>query len=127
MKDASKKKQTKDHILQEKIEKLMLILNSPETSCTFWKVNDPQVHLMGIRPVKRTTIEVINPNGFNPYDKKTEENLFKCFKIFITDSKKDNLVTEEEVKNKKDIEKNGVIYIKHHDLIYIFETVRKSS
>ena len=84
MKQSSPKKKTKDQKLQEKIDKLLFILNAPETSCTFWKVNEPNVHIMGIRPIKRTTVEVINPNGFNPYDKKTEENLFKCFKIFCS-------------------------------------------
>lgn len=127
MKEPSRKKKTQDQILQEKIEKLLFILNSPETSCIFWKVNEPHAHLMGIRPVKRTTVEVINPNGFNPYDKKIEENLFKCFKIFILDNKRDVVINEEEIKNRKEIEKNGIIYIKNNDLICIFETVRKST
>lgn len=122
-----KKKQTKEQKLQERIEKLLFILNSPETSCLFWRINEPNAHLMGIRPVKRTTVEVVNPNGFNPYDKKIEENLFKCFKIFILDSKNNIVMTEEEIKNKKDIEKSGVIYIKNNDLVYIFDCVRKSS
>lgn len=127
MKDPARKKQTKDQILQERIDKLLFIFNAPETSCIFWKVNEPNAHLMGIRPVKRTTVEVVNPNGFNPYDKKIEENLFKCFKIFILDSKENIVMTDEEIKNKQEIEKNGIIYIKNNDLIYIFDTVRKST
>lgn len=126
MKAQTKKKITKDDILQEKIENLLSILNSPETSCTFWKVNEPYAHLMGIRPVRRTTIEVINPNGFNPYDKKIEENLFKCFKIFIKDSKKDLPLDENEINIRPEIEKNGIIYIEGHDLISITESVRRS-
>lgn len=126
MKEQRRKKKTKDEILQEKIEKILFVLNSPETSCAFWRVNEPNVHIMGIRPVKRNVVEVINPNGFNPYDKKTEENLFKCFKILVVENKKDLPMMEEEISLKKEIEKNGIIYIKSHDLIYIIETVRKS-
>lgn len=126
MKTQPKKKQTQDDMLQEKIEKLLSILNSPETLCTFWKINEPHAHLMGIRPVKRTTIEIINPNGFNPYDKKTEENLFKCFKIFVENNKKHYLTIEEKFKIRNELEKNGIIYISHYDLISILEIIRKS-
>ena len=126
MKAQSKKKQTKDDMLQEKIENLLSILNSPESSCTFWKINEPHVHLMGIRPVKRTTVEVINPNGFNPYDKKIEENLFKCFKIFIENNKEHYPTDEEKINIRNELEKSGIVYITHHDLISIFESVRRS-
>ena len=109
MKDPARKKQTKDKILQERIDKLLFIFNAPETTCIFWKVNEPHAHIMGVRPVKRTTVEVVNPNGFNPYDKKIEENLFKCFKIFILDSKENIVMTDEEIKNKQEIEKKNNI------------------
>ena len=127
MKNPQNKKEIKAQKLSDQIDKLLYILNAPETTCTFWKVNDPDFHIMGLRPVKRITIEVINENGFNPYDKKIEENLFKCFKIYILDSKDKIIINEEEINKKKEIEKNGVIYIKSNDLIYIFDTIRKSS
>ena len=113
-------------VISERVEKLLLILNKPERGCYFWKVDDPYVHLMGICSVKRTTLEIINENGFNPYEKKTIENLFKCFKILILYNEDDNNVTQEEIEKKKEIENNGIIYIKHHDLIYIFDKVRNS-
>lgn len=121
-----KKIKSKDD-LETKINKLLSVLNVPETNCTFWKIDDPHAHIMGIRPIKRTTVEIINENGFNPYEKKTDENLFKCFKIFILENKEQYTITKEEVDNKKNIEKNGIIYIKSFDLIKIFDIVRKSS
>lgn len=132
MKPFSEKKVTKEQKISESIDKLLFILNAPETNCIFWKVNEPDAHIMGIRPVTRTTIEIINENGFNPYDKKTSENLFKCFKIFILPNKEKNVINQnilnkEEISKKKEIEKNGIIYIKSSDLIYIFNTIRKSS
>jgi hypothetical protein len=127
MRASTKNKPTKEQKLTDNIDRLLKVLNSPETTCTFWRVDDPHVHIMGIRPVKRTTIEIINENGFNPYDKKIEENLFKCFKIFINNNKNEQALTKEEINIKKEIENNGVIYIKDHDLIYIFDKVRKST
>ncbi len=127
MKNSQTKKETKEQKLADQIKKLLHILNASETNCTFWKVEDPDFHIMGLRPVKRMTIEVINENGFNPYEKKIEEKLFKCFKIYILDSKDKIIINEEEIKKKKEIERNGMIYIKSNDLIYIFDTVRKSS
>lgn len=127
MKEKVRKKPTKEEALQDRMEKLLFMLNSPETSCTFWKVNEPHAHIMGIRPVKRTTIEMVNPNGFNPYEKKIEENLFKCFKIFILDNKKEYISTNEDAIVRKEIEKSGIVYVKHSDLIFIIDYIRKSS
>lgn len=127
MKAPPKKKVKAEDTLETKINKLLSVLNVPETGCTFWKIEEPEAHIMGIRPIKRTTVEIINENGFNPYEKKTDENLFKCFKIFISDNKEQYNLTKEEVEIKKNIEKNGTIYIKSFDLIKIFDTVRKSS
>jgi hypothetical protein len=127
MKSVPKTKVIKEQKITESIDKLLIILNTPETNCIFWKVNEPDAHIMGIRPVTRTTIEIINENGFNPYEKKTPENLFKCFKIFIMANREKNLVNQDEIAKKKEIEKNGIIYIKSSDLIYIFDTIRRST
>lgn len=115
-----------DDFIKNRIDKLLLVLNKHETGCMFWKINDPDVHIMGLRPVKRITLEVINENGFNPYERKGNENLFKCFKILILTNKDEYIVTTEEIEKKNEIEKNGVIYIKHHDPIYIFDSIRNS-
>lgn len=135
MKTSLKEKVTKeqkimesvDKQIMESVDKLLLILNAPETNCIFWKINEPDAHIMGIRPVTRTTIEIINENGFNPYEKKTPEKLFKCFKIFIMDNKEKNIINADEISKKKEIENNGIIYIKNSDLIYIYDKVRRSS
>lgn len=127
MKNPSDKKVTKEQNIAERIDKLLFILNAPETNCIFWKVNEADAHIMGIRPVTRTTIKIINENGFNPYERKTPENLFKCFKIYILNNKEKNIINQDEIYKKKEIEKNGIIYIKNSDLIYIFDTIRKSS
>ena len=107
------------------INKLLNILNIPETRSTFWLINEPNVHIMGIRHVLMTTIEIINENGFTPYENKVKENLFKVFKIFVC-YEDEELNIQEELDLKKEIETNGIIYIKHHDLIYIYEKVRES-
>lgn len=126
MKESPQKKISKEQSLKNSIDKLLIILNNPETNCLFWKIDDPNAHIMGIRPIVRTTLKVINENGFNPYEKKIEENLFKCFKIFILDNKDKYIINQNEIDKKKEIENNGIIYIKSPDLIYIIDTVRKS-
>lgn len=119
-------RKTKDQKKQESIDKLLFILNQPETGCTFWKIEDPDAHIMGIRPITRTTIEIVNENGFNPYDRKKIEHLFKCFKVLIVNKKEEIKTLQEEITKKNEIEKNGIIYIKHHDLLYIFENIKNS-
>jgi len=114
------------HSLDPNIYKLLTLLNAPETQCTFWIANEPDVHIMGIRPIKRTTVEIINESGFTPYENKVVENLFKVFKIYVLDNKESLVINNEELEKKREIEKNGVIYIKHYELVYIFETIRKS-
>lgn len=122
-----KPKNTNDMVLNdEKIDKLLFVLNKPETTCTFWRVDDKDAHLMGIRPITRTTVEMINENGFNPYEKKVTENLFKCFKIYVINNKEENIITAEVIEKKNEIEKNGIIYIKHHDPIFIYDLIRGS-
>ncbi len=127
VKPAQKKKITQQEPLENNIDKLLGILNHPETNCLFWKVDEPYAHIMGICPVNRTTVEIINENGFNPYEKKTEERLFKSFKVFILDCKNDVNNNEEDMWIRKEIEKNGIIYIKNHDIFYIINTIRSST
>lgn len=122
-----KKKISQSDKRNEKLDKLLTILNLPETSCKFWKVEQPYCHLMGIRPVARTTLEIINKDGYNPYDKKTDEKLFKVFMINITLNEKENIISKEELGYKKDLEENGYIYLKHHDLFYIYEFIRNNT
>ena len=110
----------------EKVDKLLNILNLPETSCKFWKAEEPYYHLMGIRPVTRTTLEIINKDGYSPYEKKTDEYLFKVFMIHISSNEKENILNKEELEYKKDLEKDGYIYLKHHDLFYIYEFIRNN-
>ncbi len=127
MKDVKKKIIPPIDFFADNLNKLLAMLIHPETNCVFWKIDDPHAHIMGIRPVKRTTVTIINENGFNPYEKKTDERLFKCFKVFVLDKKNAYHIDEEEIKIKKDIEKNGIIYIKNYDLIYIVNTIRNSN
>lgn len=127
MENKQNKKTSAESELENKIDKLLFILNNPETNCVFWKIDEPNAHIMGIRPVQRTTIEVINENGFNPFDKKTEEKLFKCFKIYVLNNKSEESQNKEGIDNVKEIEKNGIMYIKSYDLIYIVDKIRKST
>lgn len=122
----TKKKQTKDEKLEERIEKILFILNQPETGCRFWKSDQPHSHIMGIRPINRTCKEVIGKDTFNPYDKITDEKLFKFFYIYISSKKEYIVPSIEEIEQKKEIENNGCIYKKHHDLFYIFDFIRNN-
>lgn len=60
-----------------KITELLARLNDPVTGCSFWKTSVNQVS--GVRPITRTTKEIINPDHFTPYEKITEEHLFNFF------------------------------------------------
>jgi hypothetical protein len=123
----TKKKINNTTKLDEKINKLLNILNFPETGCNFWKTEEPFSHLMGLRPVKRTTVEIIAKDTFNPYEKKLEEKFFKVFKIYISSNEKENILSKEELDYKKNLEENGYIYLKHHDTFYIYEFIRNNT
>ena len=120
------KDEKKDEKIEQSIDKLLIVINDAATQCRFWRCNEPYAHIMGIRPVKRTTLEVINKNGFNPYNKETEENLFKSFIIYISPNENENTLNKEEIQNKKHWEDKGYIYLKHHDLLYIYEFIRNN-
>ena len=111
---------------EERIEKLLLLLNHPETGCKFWREERDNYHLMGVRPIKRTTLEIINKDGYNPLPKQTEEKLFKVFYISISTEEKFNKLNNEEIKFKNSLEDSGYIYLKHHDLIYIYQFIREN-
>lgn len=123
---APKKKLTKEENLNKRIDKILAILNVLETGCIFWRSTKPHSHIMGIRPVKRTIFEIIGKDTFNPLERKFEEMLFKLFSVYISDKEEDNILTKEEIENKKELEKNGVIYLKSNDLFFIFDFIRNS-
>jgi hypothetical protein len=123
----TKKKINNETKLNQKLDKLLNILNLPETGCNFWKTEESTSHLMGLRPVKRTTVEIIAKDSFNPYERKLEENFFKVFKIYISLNEKENILSKEELEYKKDLEEKGYIYLKHHDLLYIYEFIRNNT
>ena len=111
---------------ESNIDKLLSLLNHPDTKSTFWKVDEPYVHIMGIRPITRTTLEIINENGFNPYENKVKEKLFKVFKIYMSTPRKKDII-DKDIKIKKSIEQHGITYINHYDLAYIYKTIKESN
>jgi hypothetical protein len=123
----AKKKINNEITLNEKIDKLLNVLDDPATTCKFWKTDDTSSHLMGLRPVKRTTVEIIGKDSFNPYEKKIDENLFKVFIIYISQNEKENILNPQELEYKNDLENKGYIYLKHHDLLYIYEFIRNNT
>lgn len=116
-----KKKPNKESI-DSRIDKLLTILNQPQTNCEFWKVSSPHYHIAGVRPVTKETIKVLNPDSFNPYEDRKIEMLFKYFKILITEESESEFIAHVDTKTK--IEKNGTIYLVSHDLIWIYEQIR---
>jgi hypothetical protein len=103
------------------------VLNDPMTACKFWRSIDEECDISGIKPVKRTTIETINANGFTPFDKKIEEDLFLYFNIELVDSKDPYIMSKEDIEKKNKIGKNGKIYLKHNDSFYIYEFIRNKA
>ena len=113
--------------IEVRIDKLLEILNDPMTACKFWRSIDEECDISGIKPVKRTTIETINANGFTPFDKKIEEDLFLYFNIELVDSKDPYIMSKEDIEKKNKIGKNGKIYLKHNDSFYIYEFIRNKA
>ena len=108
------------------LTKLKNLLNKPETGCTFWHSAEEGINLHGYKSIFRTTVEIINKNGFMPYNKTIDEKLFKVFKIYLED-KNENL-TVDKIKKIKDIaQSDGSIYIRHKDPVYIYEAIKNSN
>lgn len=110
-----------------KINILLKWLADPKTGCIFWKDKDGSGDIVGIRPVKRITIETINPNGFTPYKKETEENLFKLYLIDVVTCNDIYIWTTEDFEKREMIEQNGTIYLKSENIKYIYDFIRKNT
>lgn len=115
------------NIILIKRDKLMKMLNKKDTNCHFWWGVKFESEIMGIRPVSRNTIEVINPNGFSPYRKEQEEKLFKVFIIDIVDSDKQYIYKKEDKNKEIRLLKDGYIYLKSGNIDYIYDFIRKNT
>jgi len=113
--------------LETKIQKLLHVLNDPDYKCEFWRSEHRDYHIVGVRPVTKTTIEILNADGYNPYRKEIGEIVFKYYKIFIVDSNDQYNMTLNDLDRKRTIEMNGTIYLKHNDLIWIVDYIRNRS
>jgi hypothetical protein len=126
-KASSPTERTKEENRQEKINRLLTKLNDSETKSEFWQISHKDYHIAGVRPVTRTTVEILGKDGFNPYEKKIDEILFKYYKIFIVEDKEEFSMEPEICRmtgKKMEIEDNGAIYLKSNDLLWIYNAIR---
>jgi hypothetical protein len=115
-------------LVRQKILELIRRLNKPETNCFFWEVsaNDLDiggvVHIVGVRPVLRQTVHVLNKDGYNPVETKQEEILFKFFCINIG-----RVIDKERRKQViQSFEDKGAIYINEECIDVIYNMIKNS-
>lgn len=107
------------------IQKLHFMLNDPETKCSFWFSHDMK-GFSGIRPVKRTTVETLNKDGFNPWEKKVEETFFRFYIIDVLEEKHEGPEDKETIEKRIRLEDLGYIYLRSHNIDWIYNYIKSN-
>lgn len=117
---------TRDNIVTAELEKVVDLLdlfkNNEDRNLRFWIDKNGFGDIVGIVPVERF-YERERGSKYFPFTDKISELCYKFVVIDICLDSKDFKLNIDDLKKKKILQDNGMIYFKHNDINLIYQEV----